>query len=317
MSVYTSVAPDEIRKLLDLYQIGALVKYQGIDDGIANSNFFVTTTGGEYVLTLFESVEMRQLHFSLGLMSFFSESLPYIARPLVDSFGVTLAEVNDKPSTIVPRLPGSSVEDASLVQCQELGKVMGELHNKGHHYSEQVENTHGAQWRHAVAKKVQSHLKAEDMDLLQSEIEFQSLYRLNEVPRGVIHADLFRDNVLFQGDQITAVLDWYNACEDVMLYDLAVIANDWCSDKEGKLVEDKTRALLTAYHEKRPLIDVERSAWPVLLRSAALRFWLSRTYDLHFPRSGALTQQKDPEVFRRILKNRISSHDEFYYLWIE
>ena len=317
MSVYTSITPAELKKLLGLYQIGALVEYRGIDNGVANSNFFVTTTMGEYVLTLFESMEMPQLTFSLGLMSFLSRDTQTIACPIVDSFGVTLAELNGKPSTIVERLPGASVDVASIAQCQQLGKVVGELHRKGRAYTGQIENSHGAQWRHDIAIKVRSHLSDNDQALLQTEIEFQKLYRLNELPRGVIHADLFRDNVLFQGDEVSAVLDWYNACDDAMLYDLAVIANDWCCDQDGKLIEDKTRALLTAYHQQRPLIDVERSAWPVLLRSAALRFWLSRMHDRYFPRAGELTQQKDPDVYKNILQDRINSHDEFYYCWIE
>ena len=164
-------------------------------------------------------------------------------------------------------------------------------------------NPRGWDWRKATAQQVAPHLDAASAEMLNEELRFQALHRFEDLPRGVIHGDLFRDNVLFQnGQQLAGAIDFYYACNDAWLYDLAITVNDWCVTSSGELDRKKMTAMLNAYHKLRPLIAIERGAWPVTLRAAALRFWLSRAYDLYFPRSGELTHAKDPAHFQRILQ---------------
>lgn len=160
------------------------------------------------------------------------------------------------------------------------------------------------------------HLSSEDAALLEDEIQFQQQHRHDDLPRGIIHADLFRDNTLFEHDRLSGIIDFYYACNDVMLYDVAITANDWCTDAEGVLDMALLEPMLKAYHEHRPLVAAEQDAWPVMLRAAALRFWLSRLEDLHFPREGEMIHTKDPDVFRRILLDRREKAQELHDHWV-
>ena len=171
--------------------------------------------------------------------------------------------------------------------------MLGRMHRVGQNFSQRYENTRGPHWWRVTAEQVMERLPEVDGCMLQEEIAFQASHRKDELPRGVIHADLFRDNALFQGDELTGVIDFYYACTDVLIYDLAVIANDWCSSQEGVLDESRTRILLQSYHAERPLTERERAGWPVMLRAGALRFWLSRTQDKLFPRPGEITHIKE------------------------
>ena len=316
MSVYTHVARHELEMLLANYSVGSLLHYQGINAGVINSNFFVDTSAGQYVLTLFETLDAATAAHYLELMRYYSARGLPVALPINNHFSSALMEVNGKPAALVQRMPGDSVIVPTPQHCRTLGTVLGKLHLQGRAYPQQLPDSHGRQWRRATTARLLSRLSVQEAKLLQREEEFQNLYRLTDMPMGVIHADLFRDNVLFYEDQLTAVLDWYNACNKALLYDVAVAANDWCIDAQGRLQTERTLALLQAYHQQRPLTAIERGAWPVLLRAAALRFWLSRLHAKMFPRRGDMIQCKDPEHFRLILEDRITHHDEFYSLWV-
>lgn len=307
MSVYTPVSRAQLEAFLKNYPLGALIDHKGISAGIVNTNYFVTTERGQYVLTLFETLKFDELGYFLDLMAYLAEHDVPTAHPVADHDGHYLRQLNGKPAALVARLPGGGVEQPSLAQCAAIGGCMAKFHGAGQDFPGSRENDRGPHWWAVTAKGVRPHLSSEDAALLQAELEFQAGHRHAHLPRGVIHADLFRDNALFNGDTLTGVIDLYYACNDVLLYDLAVTVNDWCCDAEGDLDALKTQTLLQAYQQARPMGEAERQAWSVMLRAAALRFWLSRLQDQIFPRDGELTHIKDPNVFKRILQKRIAN----------
>jgi homoserine kinase type II len=316
MSVYTRIEPDEMTAFLAEYDLGALQDYQGISAGIENTNYFVTTTVGRYVLTIFESIGFEDLPYYLDLMAFLAEHGIPSAHPMPDRGGSYLRRFKGKPVSLMQRLRGASVTEPDLVQCRAVGDAMGRLHLEGRAFAGHRDHTRGPHWRRSTAEQLLPHLSPEDGALLRSELELQSQYTRAGLPWGVIHADLFRDNALFVGDGLTGIIDFYYACNSVLLYDLAVTVNDWCIRPDGSLDADKTRGILDAYHRRRPLQDREREVWPVMLRVAALRFWLSRLHDKLFPRHGGQTTIKDPNEFKRILVRHRKQQDNLRSLWV-
>ena len=316
MSVYTPVERDELVAFLQTYDLGDLVEHAGISAGIENTNYFVTTTAGEYVLTLFEGLGADELPYFLDLMAFLAEHGVPSAHPMADREGNYLRELNGRPAALVQRLRGANVEHPTPLQCRALGHALGHLHHVGQGFPRQRANPRGPHWWQQTKARLLPVLPRDEHDLLQDELEFQSRHRHDTLPRGVIHADLFRDNAMFEGDTLTGIIDFYYACNDVLLYDLAVTVNDWCVKDDGGLDETKLRAMLGAYHAARPLTAAERQAWPVMLRAGALRFWLSRLQDKYFPREGELTHIKDPDVFKRILQQRIAEEAFINTCWV-
>jgi homoserine kinase type II len=304
LSVYTPVSEAELARWLGHYSVGRLESFEPIQAGIENSNWFVSTTQGRYVLTLFERLPAHELPFYLGLMSHLARHGIPAPAPIADLSDRTLSELNGKPAALVTRLPGRSREAPGEAQCRTLGALLARLHLAGRSYPAYLENPRGPKWWRFAAEAVAPFLDARQNSLLQSELEFQSGQRFPELARGPVHADLFRDNALFDGERISGVIDFYFAGVDCLLYDLAVCANDWCLREGGALDAPRVRALLASYHGVRPLEPAERAAWPAMLRAAALRFWLSRLYDLHLPRRGMLVHAHDPEHFRRIVELR-------------
>jgi homoserine kinase type II len=301
MSVYTVVEKDELERFLHNYTLGDLIDFQGISAGIENTNYFVTTSEKRLVLTLFENHTADELGYFLDLMAFLAEHGVPSAHPIADDQGRYLRELNGKPAALVMRLSGSNVDLPNTTQCAALGNALGKLHVAGQSFSGQRGNDRGPHWWHTTRDAVIEKLASDESTLLEEELTFQRKHRFDTLPRGVIHADLFRDNALFEGDTLTGLIDFYYACNDVLLYDVAVTVNDWCSKADGSLDQAKTRAMLDAYKQVRPFNADEVDAWPVMLRAGALRFWLSRLQDHHFPREGELTHIKDPKVFRNIL----------------
>ena len=228
MSVYTWVEPHELRLLLQHYELGALVDYEGISAGIENTNYFVTTDSGRYVLTLFESIGFDDLPYYLDLMAFLAEHGVPSAHPLPDREGHYLRTFKHRPAALVQRLSGVSTERPSVPQCRAIGAAMGHLHVIGQRFPGRREHTRGPHWRRATGERLLTHMEGADAELLRAELQFQSQYRRAGLPWGVIHGDLFRDNALFVGDQLTGIIDFYYACNSVLLYDLAVTVNDWC-----------------------------------------------------------------------------------------
>jgi homoserine kinase type II len=310
MSVYTTVTREELSAWLTRYSLGALVEHRGIAAGIENTNYFVTTSEGRYVLTLFEKLTPSELPFYLELMEHLAENGIPSARPLRDRSGRLLGELNGKPAAFVSFLGGKDVEHPTVEHCGAVGAMLARIHLAGETYSNEMENPRGLSWWRAVTPELLPHIGKATTALLEGEVRYHVALALPDMPRGAVHADLFRDNVLFESTTISGVIDFYFACTDRWLYDVAICANDWCITKEGALDTTRTAAMLEPYARVRPFTDAERQAWPVMLRAAALRFWVSRLYDFHLPRAGELTHAKDPAHFEQILASHIKLHNE-------
>jgi homoserine kinase type II len=310
LSVYTSVTEAELDAWLANYSIGRLKALEPIKAGIENTNYFVTTTQGAFVLTLFERLPAAELPFYLGLMAHLARHGIPAPAPIADLSDQYLRTLNGKPAALVTRLPGRSIEEPGEPECAELGALLARLHLAGRSYGTYLENPRGPRWWRIAAADLKPFLGAEQRRLLDDELAFQAAHRFADLPRGPVHADLFRDNALFDAGRISGVIDFYFAGVDCLLYDIAVCANDWCLTdplSDPTLDASRVQALMDAYQAVRALSPAERAAWPAMLRAAALRFWLSRLHDFHLPRAGMLVHAHDPEQFRRILECRRAS----------
>ena len=316
MSVYTIIEENELISFLSNYAVGELVDFQGISDGIENTNYFVNTDRGRFVLTIFEQHSFEEMQYYLNLMHHLADHQVPSANPVADKQGAYLSHFKDKPIALVERLDGGSISETTVDHCQQLGAAMGKMHAAGLSFASRQVNPRGPAWCQQTAHKVMEKLSADEQAMLDLEIHFQQEKRHAELPRGVIHADLFRDNALWNKDNFSGIIDFYYSCDDVLLYDLAVTANDWCVNDDFTLNKDKVTALLSHYNTFRPLADNERDYWPAMLRAGALRFWLSRLYDKHFPRGGELVHTKNPDEFKAILADRIKSSSRYLDYWI-
>lgn len=306
MSVFTSVSMQQLQTWLQDYAIGELVELKGISSGITNTNYFVTTTQGRYVLTLFEHNTMDELPYFIDLMSHLATHGVPCPKPICSQSGISLHMLNDKPAVLISCLKGQDISVPGVTHCAEVGAVLAKMHMAGQSFAAQSahRNPRDAEWRTQTAHKVMPHLSPDDQQLLTATLAFQTIFDTSLLPRGVIHADLFRDNVLFDGNAIGGLIDFYYACEDVLAYDLAIAVNDWCVNPDGSLDVPKLNAMLQSYQAVRPFNPAEQAAWHSLLRIAALRFWLSRLHDQIYPQAGELTHAKDPNHFKNILKLR-------------
>ena len=313
MSVYTPVSEVELTDWLRNYSVGRLTTCEPITAGIENTNYFVTTTQGRYVLTLFERLPAAELPFYLELMAHLARHGIPCPAPIANLANQFLGQLNGKPAALVTRLAGESIDKPARAHCEELGALLARMHLAGRSYSAYLENPRGPKWWRYAAKEVRPFLDRPKSALLDAELAYQAEQRFPDLPRGPVHADLFRDNTLWDGARISGVVDFYFAGVDCLLYDLAVCANDWCLRKDYGLDEGRLRALLSAYQALRPVTPAEREAWPMMLRAAALRFWLSRLYDFHLPRPGMLVHAHDPEHFRHVLASRSAAQPA----WLE
>lgn len=314
MSVFTKVSIAELTPWLKNYGVGSPIDLQGIAAGIENTNYFVTTTHGRFVLTLFERLTDAELHFYLELMAHLARHGVPCPSPIANRDDKLLGHLNGKPATLVTCLPGRPVSEPTRGHCRQIGATLAEMHVAGQSFKGDIENPRGHAWRRAAAQLVIPFLDASRRELLNSELSFQDEQATAALPRGPIHGDMFRDNVLWQdgveSPRLGGVIDFYFAGRDSLLFDVAVTVNDWCVAKDGALDLSLAAALLDAYRDIRAFTTEELATWPAMLRAAALRFWLSRLYDFYLPRAGELTHAHDPEHFRRILEARRSvAHD--------
>lgn len=315
MAVYTDVGFDEADRLVRRLGLGALTELRGIRSGIENTNYYATTARGQWVLTLFERLSREQLPYYLRLMEHLARHGIPVPAPQADDRGEILHTVAGKPAAVVTRLPGSHRLAPDADHAAQVGAMLARAHLAGADFSFSQPHLRGLAWWHEVAPAVLPHLQPEQAGLLTAELAFQDELAASAagqaLPRGHIHADLFRDNVMFDAtageDRLCGFFDYYFAGVDNLLFDVAVCLNDWCCHLDsGQLDDDRARAFMQAYQGVRPLVSAEHRLMPALLRAAALRFWLSRLWDWHLPRGASLLQPKDPAQFERVLRQRIA-----------
>ena len=311
MAVFTEVSPPEASDLLQRLQLGTLTELRGIEGGIENTNYFVTTDQGEYVLTLFERLSAEQLPFYLHLMKHLAHAGIPVPDPQADADGDILHRVAGKPAAVVNKLRGKSQLQPQAAHCASLGTMLARMHLAGQGYERNQPNLRGLPWWNDTVPVVLPFLDGPQANLLRSELAYQNHVAASSayaaLPRGPVHADLFRDNAMFEGESLTGFFAFYFAGVDTFLFDLAVCLNDWCIDlAEGTHHSDRATALLDAYQAVRPLTGDERALLPAMLRAGALRFWISRLWDFHLPREAALLTPHDPTHFERVLRQRVA-----------
>ncbi len=313
MSVYTNIKQEELEVFLKNYSLGALISFEGINAGIENTNYFVTTENGEFVLTIFEEIGFDTLPYYLNFMAHLSDHGMPTAHPIADLAGNYVRTLKNKPTAIVRRLEGSNVHNPSDIHCAAIGHALAQMHIVGGSFQEELKNPRGIIWSQQTANRVESELSNQDRKLLQNEIAYRKKEPSSHLPKGVIHADLFRDNAMFKDHNLTGIIDFYYACNDYLLYDLAVTVNDWCSQENGEIDNDLYIALIGSYRSERNFQPQEIKAWEYMLRAAALRFWLSRLQDKFFPKDGEITHIKNPDIFKHILLARINNSPSLNY----
>ena len=338
MAVFTEVGFDEADALVRRLGLGALTDLRGIEGGIENTNYFATTESGEFVLTLFERLGAEQLPYYLCLMKHLAArglpvpepvADPAIAPPTGHALSIPanapcelLHTVAGKPAAIVQRLQGKSELAPTSAHCAELGRLLARMHLAARNYPRIQPNLRGLSWWNDTAPVVLPYLEAPQAALLRSELAYQNHVAESSayaaLPRGPVHADLFRDNAMFDthasadAPRLTGVFDFYFAGADTWLFDLAVCLNDWAIDlATGRHDTARADALLAAYGTVRPLTGPERALLPAMLRAAALRFWISRLWDYHLPREASMLKAHDPTHFERVLRERAHASFEF------
>lgn len=311
MAVYTEVSFDEAGVFLHSLNLGPLQSIKGAAGGIENTNYFVDVEQGQYVLTLFERLSFEQLPFYLELMKHLAMHAIPVPDPVANQDGRLLHRLNGKPAAVVNKLSGHSELAPTAAHCASVGDMLAKMHLAVHDYPNQQPNLRGLTWWNDTVPLVLPHITPEQRTLLLAELAYQNhvaesaAYR--SLPRGVIHADLFRDNVMFENGQLTGFFDFYFAGYDTFLFDIGICLNDWCIDLEtGALDTVRAGAFMSAYQQVRPLTAQERTLLPSQQRAGAFRFWLSRLWDFYLPREASVLKAHDPSHFERVLRQRLA-----------
>ncbi|QDC98591.1 homoserine kinase [Candidatus Methylopumilus universalis] len=305
MSVYTSVNIEELKIWLQDYALDNLTDYQGIKSGITNTNYFLMTAHDRFVLTLFEKNTLEDLPYFVDLMAHLAKNSFLCPKPIFKNNGTALSILKNKPALIVTCLKGKELNKPEVKHCKAVGASLAELHMKSANFTAQHQNTRDLNWIKKTAETLFSELPKDESLLLREEILYQEKKNY-KLPKSTIHGDLFRDNVLFLNDQVSGFIDFYYACTDYLILDVAIAVNDWCVNNDGSFDEARLNAFLDAYKKIRSFNDDEDQAWNDILRLASLRFWVSRLNDFYHIEEGELTFIKDPDHFKKILKQRIS-----------
>lgn len=309
MSVYTTVTEDTLAQWLRHYDIGQLINLQGIAAGVTNTNYFVTTSHGCYVLTLFETLRFDQLPFYLNFMDHVAQRQVACPAPIANRAQQFTTPLANKPACLVTCLDGKEARYPSTKLCFAVGHMLANLHVAGADYPYRMKNQRGPRWWNTAFHQLLPYLAPAEQESLKQEIAFHQGYRMAQLPSGIIHADLFKDNVLVMEERVSGFIDFYYACDGPFIYDVAIAVNDWARNDNDTFEASRASAFLEGYQSVRPLTSREKHAWPRMLRAAALRFWTSRLLDFYQRPSGALVQTKDPSQFQRIIESHRSRED--------
>lgn len=322
MAVFTVVTDTDLAQWMRHYDLGEIVDFRGIPSGIENSNFFVTTTRGVYVLTIFEKLTAEQLPFYLDLMRHLASHGVPVPDPVPRNDGALFGLLHGKPTAFVTKLDGSAELAPGVEHCAEVGQMLARMHLAGRDFKHRQPNLRSLAWWQQTVPVVLPFVGDAQRELLEAELAHQTAFFASSdyaaLPEGPCHCDLFRDNVLFapaapgteHSVRLGGFFDFYFAGCDKWLFDVAVTVNDWCVDlATGHLDPVRAEAMLRAYQTVRPFTPEELRHWRDMLRAGAYRFWVSRLYDFHLPRTAALLQPHDPTHFERILRERLSGTD--------
>jgi len=316
VAVYTEVGLAEADALFRRLGLGPLTDLHGIRSGIENTNYYATTARGQWVLTLFERLSPAELPYYLQLMQHLAQRGIPVPAPQVCADDEMLFSVAGKPAAVVTRLPGSHRLAPDAAHCAQVGTMLARMHIAGLDFPGQQPHLRGLAWWAQTVPVVLPFVNEAQADLLRDELAFQQRLAASAeaqaLPRGPIHADLFRDNAMFDEtggvDRLCGFFDFYFAGTDALLFDVAVCLNDWCTDLDsGHLDDARAAAFIGAYTAERAFTPAEHRLLPALMRAAALRFWLSRLWDWHLPRDAALLRPKDPAQLERVLRDRIQT----------
>ncbi len=310
MSVYTKINEDELKQHLDQYSVGSPISLTGISDGIENTNYLLKTDINEYIFTIFENSHGNNISDYLSLMNHLSQKGLLCPNVMKSTSGQLFIQIKNKPSAIIEKLPGKSIISTNSNQCSLIGGLLAQFHNYGTDFKIELINIRDINWCITSFEKLSSVITNKQSEIITEAINIQKDLVKQDLPTGTIHADLFRDNVLFNNDQISGMIDFYYSCKGYLIFDLAVVVNDWCSDEKGSIILNKYSNLIASYSKIRNMDNNEKKFWQHALVAAALRFYLSRLLDLHYPKIGEMTHIKDPLVFENILIDRLSNNYE-------
>lgn len=310
MAVFTDVSFDEAADFMHALDLGELKAIKGCAGGIENTNYFVDTESGEYVLTLFERLTFKQLPFYLHLMKHLALRGIPVPDPAANAKGQILHTLKAKPAAVVNRLAGSTQLAPNAEHCAEVGAMLARMHLAGRDFDRHQPNLRGLPWWNETVPVLLPHITGDQRSLILSELAYQNHVAASSeykaLPRGPVHADLFRDNVMFEGSALTGFFDFYFAGCDTFLFDISVCLNDWCVElASGAHDAERASTFMAAYQSQRRLTAHERALLPALLRAGALRFWVSRLWDFHLPREASVLKPHDPTHFERILRQRV------------
>ncbi|WP_126283591.1 homoserine kinase [Burkholderia stagnalis] len=319
MAVFTAVSDTDLAHWMRHYALGDVVAFRGISSGIENSNFFLTTTRGEYVLTIFEKLTAEQLPFYLDLMRHLASHGVPVPDPVPRDDGTLFGELHGKPAAIVTKLDGATELAPGVEHCIEAGQMLARMHLAGRDFPRTQPNLRSLPWWQENVPTIAPFVDAAQLALLEGELAHQTRFFASAdyaaLPGGPCHCDLFRDNAMFahaapgtgHSVRLGGFFDFYFAGCDKWLFDVAVTVNDWCVDLATGVLDDaRADALLRAYQTVRPFTAEERRHWGDMLRAGAYRFWVSRLYDFHLPRAAEMLKPHDPGHFERILRERIA-----------
>lgn len=304
MAVYTSINSSDLNDWIEKFNFKDLVNFKGISSGVTNSNYLIQMAHSNYILTIFEHNNIEELPFYIDLMTYLAKENFLCPRPIENKNGQALGLLKEKPALMVSFLDGKEKAIRSPKSCYLVGQYLAKLHLTANNFPQLNKNTRGLDWVSDMYLNLKKYLSLEDQGILELEINYHKEMDKVELPEGIIHGDLFKDNVLFLNDKVSGFIDFYYACNEKFIYDIAIAINDWCIDQDGQINKSMFLEFIKGYRSERKLTDNEQEYLNVALRLAALRFWLSRLEDFYNAKEGEITSIKDPKHFKDILLDR-------------